>query len=183
MAGSDIAARPASRRGLAIAVLACVVLAAVALLAASRTWAVDTVVRPAPLPVQRVGRTGSALAPFVPASALVVLAGAGALLATRRLGRVLVAALLVVAGLAVAAGGAYGLAAIAGVRPAWPIVTLLAGLGIAAVGGYALVRGRGWPAMGARYERPAATARPPAAEASPAQLWDALDRGDDPTLH
>jgi uncharacterized membrane protein (TIGR02234 family) len=62
---------------------------------------------------------------------------------------------------------------------------------LCAVGGAALVagglltigRGRGWPAMGARYERrapPAPTGTGDAARDGMA-TWDAIDRGEDPT--
>jgi uncharacterized membrane protein (TIGR02234 family) len=47
-----------------------------------------------------------------------------------------------------------------------------------------LVRGRGWPALGQRYEAPDASkvAEPVAAQAvGDRGVWDALDRGEDPT--
>lgn len=118
------------------------------------------------------------------------------MLATRgRLRRVL-GVLLGVLGLAVAAGGGYGLVADVGgaVSRQWPALCLLGGL-LAAVGGWwTAARGGDWPAMGARYERPARTA-PEAASAQSdpggpptplagrrtTEAWDALDRGEDPT--
>ncbi|MBM0233247.1 Trp biosynthesis-associated membrane protein, partial [Micromonospora sp. STR1_7] len=58
-------------------------------------------------------------------------------------------------------------------------------------GGWTALRGGGWPAMGARYERPTRTvagSAPPAAGPSAplagrrtTEAWDALDRGEDPT--
>ena len=46
-------------------------------------------------------------------------------------------------------------------------------------GGWIAVRGPSWPSMGGRYER---TRRPPSAESlTSRETWDALDRGDDPT--
>jgi uncharacterized membrane protein (TIGR02234 family) len=59
-------------------------------------------------------------------------------------------------------------------------------LGIGA-GLLAVLRGRTWPAMGRRYERPgapvapAAAARPQTDEDRAQAAWKALDRGDDPT--
>jgi uncharacterized membrane protein (TIGR02234 family) len=42
--------------------------------------------------------------------------------------------------------------------------------------------GRSWPGMSARYDRPATTPeKKPDRPASQAELWDALDRGEDPT--
>jgi hypothetical protein len=54
-------------------------------------------------------------------------------------------------------------------------VSMLAGLAVAAVGVVALRRGRSWPSMGARYERPAPKAT------NDHDLWTALERGEDPT--
>src|SRR4051794_28459648 len=87
--GPDVAAAPSGRSGSArhrdrsVAVAACVAGAGLALLAVSRVWVHETVVRPAPLPRAYETHTGSALVPWLPALALVALAGAGALLATR----------------------------------------------------------------------------------------------------
>lgn len=189
------ATRRSPRRELAIAVLACAAGAALVLFAASRTWAVTVTARPAPLPPLRQAYTGGGQAPWLPAVALVALAGAGALLAVRGVGRVAVGALLVGCGAVLAlgavsplvsgrvGGGAGGDATlIAG----WPLLAAL-GAGLVAVAGvWSAVRGRGWPAMGARYERRAARsavrpAEDPSSGTAPVALWDALDRGDDPT--
>lgn len=76
----------------------------------------------------------------------------------------------------------------------WPALSVVGGLMVAAGGTLVCVRGHGWPAMGARYDAPravpatasaastAATTRPaepPARERT--DLWNALDRGEDPT--
>jgi hypothetical protein len=52
------------------------------------------------------------------------------------------------------------------------------GLLVLAAGVIAVVRGRRWAQMGSRYDAPGAARL--SAEGSPA-LWDALDRGEDPT--
>jgi hypothetical protein len=54
----------------------------------------------------------------------------------------------------------------------WWLVALVAGAAIAAVGGSAAARGRRWPAMGGRYERPTSRRL---------SDWDAQDMGQDPT--
>ncbi|MFI6923837.1 TIGR02234 family membrane protein [Nonomuraea spiralis] len=77
--------------------------------------------------------------------------------------------------------------------PAWPVVAGLGGLLLLAGGVLAALRGGRWAGMSARYERAGdragamAGARAGGA-AAPArkghedrELWDALDRGDDPT--
>jgi hypothetical protein len=180
---------------LATSVLACVVGALLALLAVTRTWAVQMQAQPTPLPDLEVTRTGAAEAPWLSALALVALAGAGALLATRGGLRSVIGMLVVLAGVGIAAGGVYGLAAVPGVRAWWPALCLPAGIVAAAGGALAVARGRTWPAMGARYERPGPVrgGPPPASEPTEDQvqrigpspsdvaMWDALDRGEDPS--
>jgi uncharacterized membrane protein (TIGR02234 family) len=147
--------------------------------------------------------TGRDLEPLVAALGLVGLAGVVGLLATRRWGRLAVGAVLAAAGLAVAvtsvprvavpgaaevrdvlvdsgkAGGvAPGAAVTATAVPAWPLLAALGGLLLAAGGVAVVLRGRHWPTMSTRYEKPAAR---PAAAPTDAGLWDALDRGHDPT--
>jgi uncharacterized membrane protein (TIGR02234 family) len=70
------------------------------------------------------------------------------------------------------------------VSPAWPLLATAGGLALLAAGAGALLRSRRWPAMSARYDAPAATpaaAPQPAAAPAPNAVWDALDRGQDPT--
>ena len=176
------------RRELVLAVLACTAGAAVVLFAASRTWAVVVQARPAPLPPLRTARTGAALVPWLPALAFVGLAGAGALVATRRTGRLLVGVLLVACGLGMIAGAAAAPGSGAtgsGGAAAWMVAAALGGGLVAAVGAATVARGRRWPTMGARYERSATADRPAPAGAdrprAPAEIWDAIDRGTDPT--
>jgi LPXTG-motif cell wall-anchored protein len=186
--GRRVAAGGSARRALAIAVASCALGAALALLAATRTWTVEVTQRLAPPAVIHTPRTGSALEPWLTALALVALAGAGALLATKGRSRNLVGAILVLTGLGVLAGGVDGLATVAHVTVAWPVVAIVGAVFIGYGGGLAAVRGRFWPAMGSRYERPRAP-RSPAEDqpqfigpsASDVAMWDALDRGEDPT--
>lgn len=170
---------------LTLAVVLCAAGAALALYASSKNWSVEVMRRPAPLPAVRTVRSGADFVPWVPALALVSLAGAGALVATRRAGRTVIGGLLVLLGLGVAVGAAVGLSAATGevgsTGPGWPVVTLIGGLVVTAVGTLALRRGRRWPTMGSRYER-AATRTTVGAEDDPARVWDALDSGDDPTV-
>ncbi|MGR6321068.1 Trp biosynthesis-associated membrane protein [Micromonospora soli] len=176
------------RRELTYAVLLCLAGAGLALWAVTRTWSVELTARGS-LPPARHARTGVDLLPWVSALALVGLAGGGAVLATRGRVRRLLGGLLALVGLAVAAGGGYGLTGSfeGGVSRQWPALVLAGGL-VAAVGGaLTAVRGAGWPAMGARYERPARSAAPPGAdrpavERGTRDAWEALDRGEDPTV-
>ncbi|WP_344750591.1 Trp biosynthesis-associated membrane protein, partial [Micromonospora olivasterospora] len=162
------------RRELAYAVLLSLAGAGLAVWASTRTWAVELTARPAPLPPVREARTGAGLLPWLPALAVVALAGGGAVLATRAAVRRLLGALLLGLGVAVAAGGGYGLVAALGgeVSRSWPALCLVGGLLAAAGGALTALRGGDWPAMGARYERRArpATDAPAGAAAGAAAI-------------
>jgi uncharacterized membrane protein (TIGR02234 family) len=121
-----------------------------------------------------------------------------ALAATRRTGRTLVGVVLLATGAGVVAAVVSALRTIAAEElpdqstdaaaqlTAWPAVTALGGSLLLAAGALTVVGGRSWPALGQRYEAPAGTG-PVAAPAVPAEqltekgLWEALDRGEDPT--
>ena len=197
-------------RRLAYAVLGCAAGAGLAVWAATRTWSLRVVARPG-LSDLRTARTGAEQSPLLVGLALVALAGAGALLATRGTVRRALGALLALAGAAVAAVAVLGRAGLdpgrAGAAATiWPAACVLGGAMIVAAGVAAARGGHGWPAMGSRYERgrvppppaePGAGAGPlPAAGHTrphtpgdrPADTqfdtraaWDALNRGDDPT--
>jgi tryptophan-associated transmembrane protein len=155
------------RRGLTLAVVGCAAAAVLVLVASGRTWAVEVTPRP-PLPELRTAHTGGSLRPWLPALGWVALAGAGALLALRGIARRLAGGLLALAGAGIVAGAAT--ADLGG----WPVLAAAGGLAVVAAGGLAIGYGGRWPAMGARYERSAR-------HDGPEQLWEALDRGDDPT--
>jgi uncharacterized membrane protein (TIGR02234 family) len=157
----------------------------VLLLAAGGDWVTGTVDAPSPLPAQDVGAGAPG---SVRALALVVLAGVAALFATRRAGRLVVGALLLLAGVAAAAVAVGVLADPLGALPddasaaastGRPLLALAGAVAAALAGALTVARGRSWPALGRRYEVPAA--RPPAARDEPPALWEALDRGEDPT--
>jgi Tryptophan-associated transmembrane protein (Trp_oprn_chp) len=167
-----------TRKGMTLVVVACLAASALVLLASSRVWGEVSVPRPAPLGPMLTKRTGSDFASWLPALGAVGLAGAGALVATRGIVRLVVGAVLLVSGVGVVAVALPPLGS--GASAFWPVLASLCGLVVAGAGVLALAAGRAWPAMGARYERPAqkAAARKPASQA---ELWDALDRGEDPT--
>jgi uncharacterized membrane protein (TIGR02234 family) len=174
--------------GPSVTSIGCAVASAVALFAVTRTWVVETVQRPAPLPPVVTAYQGSGV---LRALALVALAGAGGLLAARGPGRRVVAGLLVACGGAIAVLAATSLGR-SGVAVGWVLLTVVAGVAIGAAGGVGLRFGAAWPGLGTRYERPAADERlprsdrvdgpdrPDRAVASQA-LWDAIERGEDPT--
>ncbi|MFI6319130.1 Trp biosynthesis-associated membrane protein [Nonomuraea sp. NPDC050556] len=132
--------------------------------------------------------SGSELSPVLTPLALAVLAGVVAVLATKGLARRLVGALVALcgAGAAVAAWRATDtvtvLDAVGGKITAWDTtvwqwVAVLGGVLMAAAGVLAVLRGSRWTGMSGRYDRPG----PREARQDDRSLWDALDRGDDPT--
>ena len=200
---SDPATSRSGRRELTVAVLVAVLAAALALTAGGQEWAEVTAQRPAPLPPVSTVITGTEAAPLVPAAGLVLLAAAGALLAVRGMGRFAVGLVMVLAGAGLAWSSGRVLAGMdvvtaqlqalgvpaeelsTDVAPALPVLVVVAGvLGVAA-GGLVLVRGRRWPGLGRRYERPAtAPATSPRRQTDEDRAlgaWRALDRGEDPT--
>lgn len=196
---------PRSRRELAAAVLLAAVGGALLLLVASRGWVSLRVDRQPPLPPLSRTIHGSDAQPLLNALGFVGLAGAVAILATRRIGRLLVGALLVAAGVAGLqrtvtdlngmspahvlslledAGPVVGIAA--GARTTvhpdlpWMVCALAAGCLLILGGVLTIVRAGAWPVMGRRYERRQGRSARPAARTE-RTMWDALDRGDDPT--
>ena len=166
-------------------------------LAASRPWAL--VVVPDPIAERTLGVSGREAAGVVPAVALVALAGAVAVLTTRRVGRAVAGTLLVLAGATAAAGsiavlrtpasavdqvvvaatGRTGVSGVTASVTAWPWVGVTSGVLIALGGCVAVLRARSWGGLSARYETPARESSVP--DEDPGQVWDALSRGEDPT--
>lgn len=176
-------------RELAAAVGLCLLGAALVLLALSRPWLTLRLGAAPPLPSRRVDIRGAHLVPGARALGLLGLAGVAALPATRRLGRVLVGLLLVGAGAGVVADIARALAdpraaLVRSGSPAqdgaglgvWPWVAIAGAVLIGAAGLLAVVRGRRWSELSARYDAPSA----PRPQREPS-LWEQLDRGEDPT--
>lgn len=197
-AGPGGTASPA-HRALAVALLCGAAGAAAVLTASGQTWSEgETAGGGAELAVTA---SGSEVSGLPSALALVALASLVAVFAVRRTGRTVVASVLALSGagalgaallgardtdaLAAGAAAATGLtqAAVSGVsHTGWPWVSALGGLLLLCAGLLALGYGRQWPAMSARYERAPRRAVPQAAGADrPEDLWNALDRGEDPT--
>jgi uncharacterized membrane protein (TIGR02234 family) len=189
------------RGELALTVLLCLLGSCLVLLSAARSWVVLPLEGGALLPDSTLPVQGSELVPGVRALALVGLAGVVALVATRRAGRVLVGGLLALCGLGVVASvvrlqarldeavieSAPAREAVAVVLSGsasptgWVAVSLAGGLLLTVAGGLAAVRGPRWAALSRRYETPAARAEEPVSEPSERSVWEALDRGEDPT--
>jgi uncharacterized membrane protein (TIGR02234 family) len=200
------------RRELPLAVLGCAAAGALALSASSQRWLDVTIDRQPPLPPATEALTGSQAAALVPACGLLLLAAAVAVIAVRGLGRSVVGLLVAAAGgvlgwsglraltggLVVGAADVDGVVGLGDARVTssvvapWPALTLAAGVLAVLIGLLVVLRGRLWPGMGRRYERPgtapatagapaARPARPETAEDRHQAAWKALDRGEDPT--
>lgn len=171
----------AGRRELGVWVGGAALGSVLVLVAAGREWVAN--VRPAGDAVP----TGSELSPALTPLALAALAGVVAVLATKGVGRRLMGGLLALCGLAAAVASwrateastvldrlRQGAGALTWDTTAWPYIAVTGALIVAGAGVVAIVRGGRWSAMSGRYER-----QTPAMDDR--SLWDALDRGDDPT--
>jgi uncharacterized membrane protein (TIGR02234 family) len=189
------------RRELVLALAGCVLGAGVTLFAADRPWVHARAVQGSlqvPLSVR-----GGSLTAAVPAFAVVGLAGALGLLATRGVGRRITGLVILAAGLgatqnaaanlrptsgdlAERAGAALGTAsgaATAVSHTAWGVLAMIGAAVFTLAGAAATVRGPRWPGMGARYETPVVpTPNATSTDDSALEQWRALDRGEDPTV-
>lgn len=169
--------------------------------ALGQNWATVTVGMPDPTPDSHETITGLDLmaeAGIAPWFALGSMAG---FYATRRVGRVVIGALLIWMSGAVAWGmwdeltpetltGPYqGRGAeevtLTAVHHGWWALALAGTALIFIAGAFACVRGAAWPRMGARYDRARSRTPAPAPGATrssgPEDMWAALDAGADPT--
>jgi len=195
------------RREPLLAALLCVLGAFVVLVGTGRAWVLVDVDASALLPSREVSVSGADLAPGLRALGLVGLAGVPALAASRGRGRLLLGLVLLLVGASVLAVvvrlqvGGMGLGGLAlvsdPVREAggaqgesfnltvWSVLTAIGGLVLLLAGLLVIIRGRQWAALGRRYEAPAVreevAASAPNAPVAERELWEALDRGEDPT--
>lgn len=176
-----------NRRSHLAAVLGCLAGAGLTIYAVTRTWS-STVEHRTGLSDLTTVRTGADEQPWLVGLAVVALAGAGALLATRGVVRRVLGGVLMLAGAGIVAGAVAARAGLdAGEAGAgavfWPVACVIGGAVVAAGGFLAARHGHRWAAMSSRYER-----RPEPVVvninkdgADNRAAWDALDRGDDPT--
>ncbi|MFC7532755.1 Trp biosynthesis-associated membrane protein [Actinoplanes sp. GCM10030250] len=153
-----------NRRTHSTAVVACLAGAGLTLFAATRVWSVQVEERPG-LPALRTEQTGAEAQPWLLGLALVALAGAGALLATRGVARRGLGVLLTLTGAGIVVGAVLARAGVetgdAGAGAwIWPAACVLGGAAIAVGGLLAARHGHLWSAMSSRYDR--STAPPPA---------------------
>lgn len=194
-----------ARRELQLAVLLCLLGAALVLFALGQTWYSVEMQGRLTIDAVRTKVRGSDLAAGAQALGYVGLAGVVALFATKSWGRILVGLLVLVSGVGVLVVVGRALAdgiasrgllhslpgcrqspcqalihpTTAGTHSGWAWLTLLGGVLLVLSGLLVTVRGRRWAALSSSYEPPAArTDEPPVTDKG---VWDALDRGEDPT--
>ncbi|BAL86783.1 putative membrane protein [Actinoplanes missouriensis 431] len=175
-----------TRRTHLTAIAACLAGAGLTLYAVTRVWSVQVEHRTG-LSDLRTEQTGAESQPWLIGLAVVALAGTGALLATRGRVRRGLGVLLALIGVGIVAGGVLARVTLdageAGAAAAiWPVACVLGGAAVAAGGVLAARHGHLWSAMSARYERSSAPPPQPDVSADSRTLWDALDRGEDPTV-
>ncbi|HIV56556.1 MAG TPA: Trp biosynthesis-associated membrane protein [Candidatus Stackebrandtia faecavium] len=163
-------------RTMAACVLAGLASAGLGLYAVTRQWRAAGGTR---LHSDTAGVTGVELASWSLGSLLVSFAAILALMATRGVFRRCVAVLIALGGLGVAGAGIRGCVTDFGV---WPAITVVVAVIVLGVGIQAFRYAKVWPAMSSRYDRTDAKDVPQGVDADdPNALWDALDRGEDPT--
>ncbi|GAA3426402.1 Trp biosynthesis-associated membrane protein [Streptosporangium sandarakinum] len=177
-------------------VAVCAAGAGLVLLASGRDWFTVT------YGARAVPVAAADVAPALGPAAWASLAAVVAVLATRGVWRRIVGGVMAVCGAgavvaawagsrpaaaaAVAAEQATGAAGQTGglvaAVPAWPVVAGVGGLVLLAGGVVAAVKGGAWPGMSDRYERSGGAGRAAARGTGERALWDAIDRGADPTV-
>jgi uncharacterized membrane protein (TIGR02234 family) len=175
----------------------CLLGSGLVLLSVTRPWAVLSA--PHQLTIKQVtgAAHGTRIAGDARALGLLGLAGVLAIAATRRTGRVLVGLVVAASGVAIVVHVAVLLGdgigprllrastdhvsgqRVESTRLAWPVLTLLGGLVLTAGGLLVAARGRHWAALSSAYDSP--VGRATEVEVTDKGVWDALDRGDDPT--
>ncbi|WP_062432181.1 Trp biosynthesis-associated membrane protein [Herbidospora daliensis] len=160
---------------------------ALALLAGGRVWA-QLLAPSGPANPEAVHDVpGAEVAPVITPVVLAALAGCVAVLATKGVFRQAIGVLVAACGGAVVVGVTRVFDDVLLLESAdlpgasvdvtvWPWLTGAGGLLLVAGGLWAAVAGGNWPGMSSRYDRPDRGG--PASERS---MWDAIDRGDDPT--
>lgn len=186
-----------SRRAFLVVLGGCIAAGVVVLIAAGRTWgrAAFTTVTGS---VDRVSVTGHGAEPALPALAIALLVLTAGLIAARGWIRRVVGMMVVAVGAAVVALAvasrsdvsaelvhrAFAVAdtTVPARTSGWAVVSALAGAVAVVCGALTVLVGARWPALGARYDAAGARGARRDPGSHTVSEWDALDRGEDPTV-
>ena len=185
------------RRGLLVVLASCVLAASLVLIAAGRVWGraeLATVTGS----IDRVSVTGHGAEPALPALGIALLVLTAGVIAARGWLRRIVGGVVVFVGAAVIALAVASRSDVAAelgrkafavehlsVPPrtsGWAVLTALAGVVAVCCGALVVAVGARWPGLGARYDAGGARAVRPSSSRNAMSEWDALDRGEDPTV-
>jgi uncharacterized membrane protein (TIGR02234 family) len=185
------------RRGFLAALAGSALGGAVVLMAAGRVWgraALPTVTGS----VDHVSATGHAAEPALPALAIALLVLTAGVIAARGWLRRIIGLIVVSIGASVVAlafaarsdvaaelkhrAFAVAQTSVPAHTSGWAVVTALAGALAVCCGALTMLVGARWPALGARYDAAGARGRPGDTDLRAMSEWDALDRGEDPTV-
>lgn len=163
------------------------------LLAASQPW-VNAETAGSGLPTVDLTITGGQALPLLTGAGLLLLAGIAGVVATGGIVRVIVGVVvLVTSAIALESAVSFGRRGSAAAEEAARAILQASGTGtnwwwLAAIGAVAgvlagtltVALGKAWPTLGSRYQR--RDARTASKPSTPSQMWDAMDRGEDPTI-
>jgi hypothetical protein len=166
------------RRELQLAISLCLLGSVLVLWAVGQAWVVTVDTTDLTLAGARTQESGTELVGGVQPLGYVALVSVLALVATRSWGRLLVGLVVLGSGAGIVVVVADALANRPLTAPGWAWLALLGGAVLALAGLLTVVRGRGWPGLGRDYDAPSKRSAGPVTDKS---VWDALDRGDDPT--
>ena len=185
------------RRGYLVALAGCAVSGALVLIAAGRVWG-RAALRTVTGSTDHVSATGHAAEPALPALAIALLVLTAGVIASRGWLRRVVGLIVVSVGasviaLAVAARSdvaselehrtfAVARSSVPPHTSGWAVMAALAGVVAVCCGAITVLVGTRWPALGARYDAVGARGRQGDADVRAMSEWDALDRGEDPTV-
>ena len=185
------------RRAFVAVLGGCLVAGAVVLIASGRAWG-HVSLRTVTGSIDRVTVTGHGAEPALPALGIALLVLTAGLIAARGWLRRAVGLVVVVMGAAVVALSVASRGDVADslehrafavanstVPPhtsGWAIVSAVAGVLAVGCGAVTVLVGARWPALGARYDAAGARGVRRAGGTNAMSEWDALDRGEDPTV-
>ena len=185
------------RRGFVVVLVSCALAAAIVLIAAGRVWgrAQLTTVTAS---IDRVSVTGHGAEPALPALGIALLVLTAGVIAARGWLRRIVGCVVVSVGAAVVAlavasrsdvADELGRRAFAVAHTSlpprtsgWAVITAVAGAVAVCCGALTVAVGARWPGLGARYDAAGARTVQPSSSSTAMSEWDALDRGEDPTV-